>query len=271
MCVCAVGAGKNVVVLTGDRIISSHCQSVSERNTNDVVWDGRSGGDTLIVACSQVGNTSTAAMNAFFCVNATLVDSAQLNNPMNLSHLTALFYDGLQSRRLPPLNGHHVPLESELTIYNRSKLLVNLEFCVNSLRDECREFFANYGRDGRDLRAQARFPCYYSQEKNDSVVTKFSRSAAVIEFALTAAVPGGLFIFSCSCLVLCTKVVAIGPDAHMRLTGCKNPSGDEDVLEGATAQIVELLPNNSSGEANRNGKKSSHSAPGDHNSKPLSI
>ncbi len=57
----------------------------------------------------------------------------------------------------------------------------------------------------------------------------------------------------------------------MRLTGCKNPSGDEDVLEGATAQIVELLPNNSSGEANRNGKKSSHSAPGDHNSKPLSI
>ena len=129
---------------------------------------------------------------------------------------------------------------------------LSTQFCVNSLRDECREFFANYGRDGRDLRAQARFPCYYSQvrtefyrvlpsffsdlditrtsdrlldsaryewtsdeflfffselqEKNDSVVTKFSRSAAVIEFALTAAVPGGLFIFSCSCLVLCTKV-----------------------------------------------------------------
>ncbi len=83
--------------------------------------------DTDNLLAEQVGNTSTAAMNAFDCVNATLVDSAQLNNPMNLSHLTALFYDGLQSRRLPPLNGHHVPLESELTIYNRSKLLVNLE------------------------------------------------------------------------------------------------------------------------------------------------
>ncbi len=49
-----------MVVLTGDRIISSHCQSVSERNTNDVVWDGRSGGDTLIVACSQVGAEKAA-------------------------------------------------------------------------------------------------------------------------------------------------------------------------------------------------------------------
>jgi len=49
------------------------------------------------------------------------------------------------------------------------------QYCVNSLRDECREFFAIHGRDGRDLRSPARFPCYYSPEKNDSVVTKFNR------------------------------------------------------------------------------------------------
>lgn len=50
-----------------------------------------------------------------------------------------------------------------------------VQYCVNSLRDECREFFAIHGRDGRDLRTPARFPCYYSPEKNDSVVTKFNR------------------------------------------------------------------------------------------------
>lgn len=94
--------------------------------------------------------------------------------------------------------------------------LILFQFCVNSLRDECKEFFAIHGRDGRDLRAPARFPCYYSPEKNDSVVTKFNRAKVVFEFALSAAVPGALFVFSCSCLVLCTRVMPLFSYIHSR-------------------------------------------------------
>ena len=113
------------------------------------------------------------------------------------------------------------------------------------MRDECREFFAIYGRDGSDLRAPSRFPCYYSKERNDTVITKFSRKQAIFELTLTAAVPGALFVFSCSCLVLCTKVVGIGPDAHMKLMGCRRKRAAEDGSNNAqTIQATELLPGN---------------------------
>lgn len=77
---------------------------------------------------------------------------------------------------------------------------------MNTLRDECKEFFASHGIDGRDLRAPVKFPCYYTPDNNETVVTRFSRNGAIFEFALLAAVPGGLLVLSCSCLILCTKV-----------------------------------------------------------------
>ena len=213
----------------GDRIIMAKCLKVVDLSTEESVWDpSTSPNETLFISCTQVSNSSNSLIG-HDCLNASLVQPSALRNDSSLAQLMDSYYHP-SSRRLPKLNDLQVPNESELLIYNRSKLLVNLEvnahqinatasfktspiplplslqFCVNSLRDECREFFAIHGRDGRDLRAQARFPCYYSLDKNDTVLTKFNRPKAIVEFALTSIIPAFLLIFSCTCLVLCTRV-----------------------------------------------------------------
>lgn len=226
---------RNLIVISGDRLLLAACQgSVLDRPSGELIWNPASDPDDIfLISCTNVRpGLIDGQLWASDCVNASLVPSNQFRDNFTLSTLMSIYYNPVVNRRLPSadLNNRQVPQESELVIYNRSRLLVNLEvvvfhgqfllaglhfsfifcfslkFCVNSLRDECKEFFAIHGRDGRDLRAPARFPCYYSPEKNDSVVTKFNRAKVVFEFALSAAVPGALFVFSCSCLVLCTRV-----------------------------------------------------------------
>ena len=209
------------------------CRKVVNPLTEQTLWDATSSrNETLFISCTRVSNSTAAnSLLGHDCFNASLVQPSSLKNDSSLAQLMDS-YQHPSSRRLPEANGLQVPNEPELVIYNRSKLLVNLEvnipkkkhyltfvlhffkwsypvslqFCVNTLRDECREFFAIHGRDGRDLRAQAHFPCYYSEKSNDTVLTKFNRKKSVTEFALTSIIPAFLFVFSCTCLVLCTKV-----------------------------------------------------------------
>lgn len=56
-----------------------------------------------------------------------------------------------------------VPPQATLTIFNHSRLFINLDGCVNTLRGECREFLQTNGRDGRNQTAQSRFPCFYNK------------------------------------------------------------------------------------------------------------
>lgn len=235
---------RNLVIVSGDKLHFANCRgSVSDKQSGELVWDPNTNpSESLFISCTNVRNGShDGQLLASDCINASLVETSALKINSSLAQLLSAYQNG---RRL--VGNHQVPVENELTIYNRSKLLVNLEYCVNSLRDECREFFAIHGRDGRDLRSPARFPCYYSLEKNDSVVTKFNRAQVIFEFALTAAVPGALFVFSCTCLVLCTKVVRIGPDAHMQFFFRRTKQEQKE-------QETELLPIEME-TSNRNGK-----------------
>lgn len=56
-----------------------------------------------------------------------------------------------------------VPMQSALTIYNNSRLYINLDGCVNTLKGECVDFLQTHGRDGKNQTAQSRFPCYYNK------------------------------------------------------------------------------------------------------------
>ena len=56
------------------------------------------------------------------CINASLVETSALKSNSSLAQLLSAYQNG---RRL--VGNHQVPVENELTIYNRSKLLVNLE------------------------------------------------------------------------------------------------------------------------------------------------
>lgn len=56
-----------------------------------------------------------------------------------------------------------VPAQSNLTIYNNSRLYINLEGCVNTLKGECMDFLQSHGGDGKNQTAQSRYPCFYNK------------------------------------------------------------------------------------------------------------
>lgn len=99
---------------------------------------------------------------------------------------------------------------------------------MNTLKDECREFLREYGKDGTDHNARARFPCYFSWNDPTVVVSRFDLATTYKHFLIGSIVPTTLFFVSCTCLVLCQRTVVVGDDAKMRFKGC---SGDDEGLQ----------------------------------------
>lgn len=122
------------------------------------------------------------------------------------------------------------PLDLDLTIANESRLMINLEGCVNTLRDECKEFLREFGKDGTDHNARARFPCFYATNNVDVVVSRFDLATTYKQFLIASIVPTVLFIVSCTCLVLCQRTVVVGDDAKMRFKGC---TGNNETMVGS--------------------------------------
>lgn len=122
------------------------------------------------------------------CVNGSLVDDSAIPQPyMNFTTFLTVYGKSLDNP-IDPTNVY-VPSQHSLTIYNTSRLYINLEGCVNTLRGECREFLATHGRDGDNHTAQSRYPCFYN--KVTFLFIKLS-IATFINFILRRA----LFLFS---------------------------------------------------------------------------
>ena len=123
---------RNVIIMNGDRLISTGCRGmVLDRPSGEIIWNPASDPDEiLIVSCTSVQNGAIGGqILASDCINASLVQASHLKDNFSLSTLMSAYQNPLISRRLPPVtyNSRQVPVEHELTIYNRSKLLVNLE------------------------------------------------------------------------------------------------------------------------------------------------
>ncbi|KAJ3623111.1 hypothetical protein MTP99_019363 [Tenebrio molitor] len=112
------------------------------------------------------------------------------------------------------------PPEPDLLAANESKLLINLEGTVNTLRDECKEFLRVYGKDGTDHNARARFPCFYSNDNPGIVVARFDLATTTKQFLVASLLPSVLFVVSCLTLILCQRTVVVGDDAKMRFQSC---------------------------------------------------
>lgn len=100
--------------------------------------------------------------------------------------------------------------------------MFHISFCigVNTLKDECREFLRDYGKDGTDHNARARFPCFFSLNDPSVVVSRFNLATTYFQLYIGSIVPTVLFFVSCTCLVLCQRTVEVGDDARMRFKGC---------------------------------------------------
>lgn len=126
---------RNLIVISGDRLLLAACQgSVLDRPSGELIWNPASDPDDIfLISCTNVRpGLIDGQLWASDCVNASLVPSNQFRDNFTLSTLMSIYYNPVVNRRLPSadLNNRQVPQESELVIYNRSRLLVNLEVVV---------------------------------------------------------------------------------------------------------------------------------------------
>lgn len=179
-----------------------------------------------MASCFNIRNSSIG-VEAFDCINGSVLDKGELSDLTNFTYLSYLHVAVSQ-----PVKAI-APLDLDLTVSNESKLMVNLEGCVNTLRDECKEFLREFGKDGTDHNARARFPCFYSKDNIGVVVSAFDLETTYKQFLFASLVPSVLFIISCTCLVLCQRTVHVGDDAKMRFMGC---NATETLIESKSMQ-----------------------------------
>lgn len=226
-CVDIPTRNKNIIILSGDKVFLSECQRAVDLDRNEEIWN-ESQDNIMMASCYNIQNT-TSGIYAVDCVNGSTLPNnilSDLTNFTYLSYLSIFNTKILDGRRLV------APPEPDLLIANESKLLINLEGCVNTLRDECKEFLRVYGKDGTDHNARARFPCYYSADNTDIVVARFNLETTEKQFLIASLLPSVLFVVSCLTLILCHKAVVVGDDAKMRFKGCVQSEDDSHSKDG---------------------------------------
>lgn len=206
---------KNVIVLSGDTVFLSKCSSAynyTKNSTNlNEVWNEMDTNQTniLMASCHQVRN-SPEGIVATDCINGSVLLNRVLDDFTNFTFLSYLHY--AEANLIPEV----APLDSDLTISNDSLLMINLEGCVNTLKDECRDFFRNFGKDGSDHNARARFPCFYSDKDVKTAVARFDLDTEYKQFVFAFYLPTFLLVVSCFTLVLCQRSIVVGDDSKMR-------------------------------------------------------
>lgn len=110
-------------------------------------------------------------MNKFYraqdCINGTTVEESLIPHPfMNYSQFWSIYYN---SATLLDSEQKYLPMQNELIIHNSSRLYINLEGCVNTLRNECKEFVKTYGKNGTGKTAESRFICYYNKVSDKKI------------------------------------------------------------------------------------------------------
>lgn len=213
-CVDIPTRNKNMILLSGDKVYLSQCSNAIDTETNAEVWN-EADNKVIMASCYTIQNTSNG-IQATDCINGSLLEKEELTDLTNFTYLSYLHY--AVATPIKTIS----PLEQDLTISNESKLMINLEGCVNTLMDECRDFLKEYGKDGTDHNARARFPCFYSKNTPEMVVARFDMNASYQQFVIGFFVPTILFAVSCLTLIFCQKTIYIGDDARMRFVGCVN-------------------------------------------------
>lgn len=217
-CVDIPTRNKNMILLSGDKVYLSQCSNAIDIKTQQEVWN-ESEDNVLMASCYNIQNTSVG-VEATDCINGSVLEKTELTDLTNFTYLSYLHV--FVSKAIKEI----APLEQDLIIANESRLMINLEGCVNTLQDECKEFLREFGKDGTDHNARARFPCFHSAAKTDQVVARFDLETTYKQFVIASTFPSILFVISCLTLILCQKTVVVGDDAKMRFKGC----GETDLM-----------------------------------------
>ncbi len=208
---------KNSIIMIGERIILADCSARStadESRINSKIRDH----NILFVACSNVTiDHDGKSMITRDCVNGTWFPEKFNGGKTNFSDLMGKYG---AMREDPDFRASEISYERDIVIFNQTKLKINIEGCVNTLAEECKAFYKDYGRDGRNYTARAVYPCYYDPEEPDFVVINFNPEKTLMLLIFFAAIPGGIFCFSCLYMCGCSRFINVADDGHMRLRCC---------------------------------------------------
>nr|CAD7409061.1 unnamed protein product [Timema cristinae] len=225
-CVDIPTRNKNMILLNGDKVYLSQCQRalVETVEGQREIWT-EDQDNVLMASCYTIDNT-TRGVEATDCINGTLLLKEMLTDLTNFTYLSFL---STTNTVLLDRDRFVAPPEPDLLIANESHLYINMEGCVNTLKDECKEFLREFGKDGTDHNARARFPCFYADNDPSKVVAQFDLEGTYSQFLFASTLPSVLFVVSCFILVFCQRTVVVGDDAKMRFKGC--PGKDLVVTE----------------------------------------
>jgi len=209
--------GKNSVIFSGEKIIIADCSAQSTA-TDSRLNSKIPGQNTLFVSCSNVTVDHEArSILTYDCVNGTWFPDDFNGGVTNYSYMH-LEYSHV--REDPQYRASEISYEQDITIFNATKLKINIEGCVNTLAEECTDFYDTYGRDGRNYTARAIYECWYDPAEPDFVVINFDPDKTLMLLIFFAAIPGGILTFSCTYMCGCSRFVFVGEDGHMRLHCC---------------------------------------------------
>lgn len=113
------------------------------------------------------------------CINGTVLDESLMPQPfINFTTFWSIYE---ASDRPVDSSNAFVPAQASLTVYNLSRLYINQQGCVNTLRNECRDFSNTHGRAGENHTAHSRFPCFYTKVGGGNKNLKMHNNQACIK------------------------------------------------------------------------------------------
>lgn len=219
------------------------------------IWDETMG--YLLTNCIDIQRVGDGNFIAYDCLNGTLLqDPTAVPEPF--TNFTTFWKIYENSTVILDHTQKYLPKQSSLTIYNTTKLFINLEGCVNTLKGECKEFLFTHGQDGRKNTAQSRYECFYNKHHETFVVARFDLAKTWRELMIAVIVPITLFVISFTALTLITYTVRVGDDAKMRCKYCTGTDSEIDEFGNlVTVQPVSSPASSSAAAKNKNQVKGS--------------
>lgn len=196
------------------------------------IWDENVG--YLLTSCIDIQKVSDNNFIAYDCLNGTVLESSVVPEPF--TNFTTFWRIYENSTAVLDPTQKYLPKQSSLTIYNKTKLFINLDGCVNTLRGECKEFIFTHGQDGNNRTAQSRYQCYYNKNQSEFVVARYDLAKTWRELMIAVIVPTSLFVISLTVLCVISQTVQVGDDAKMRCQYCLGTESDADEGNVVTSQ-----------------------------------
>jgi hypothetical protein len=146
---------KNMVLFSGERVVMGHCRKAFINGSTETPMPQKAiqnpDWSRMAATCSKI--IISREMNTIYgsdCTNGTWLDDLGVTN---YSHLTYVYSQAREDReRFIKYDSDDmeslIPLEMDITIVNDTRILKNMEGCVNTLSMECMKFYTDFAKDG---------------------------------------------------------------------------------------------------------------------------